>query len=127
MHPARPVQRVLQAADVQTALAKRSPTLRDIDATARSALGDTVGTRAVRAAHHARRPAYASGKFGTVEAVRGAQVFANAHAHAQRSAAQRSAAPRPSEAPRWLYRVAIDGRELWGDDAEAGLSVTLDG
>jgi len=114
LHPARPVQRVLHAADVPAALAKGSPTLRDIDAPARFAVGDRVRTRAVRVAHHTRLPGYAMGKLGTIEALHGAHVFADAHAQGQ------------GEAPQWLYRVAFDGRELWGDDAAPGLSVTLD-
>lgn len=114
LHPGRPVRRVLRAADVPAALAKGSPTLRTIATPARFAHGDQVRTRAIRAAHHTRLPAYAHGRLGRVEAVHGAHVFADAHAQGQ------------GEAPQWLYRVAFEGRELWGDDAAPGSSVTLD-
>jgi len=114
MQHSRAVQRVLRAADVPAALAKGSPTLRTIATPARFALGDHVRTRATRAAHHIRLPAYAQGRLGRIEVVHGAHVFADAHAQGQ------------GEAPQWLYRVAFEGRELWGDDAAQGSSVTLD-
>ncbi len=114
MHPGRALQRVLRAADVPAALAKGSPTLRTIATPPRFAHGDHVRTRAARAAHHTRLPAYAHGKLGRIEAVHGAHVFADAHAQGQ------------GEAPQWLYRVAFEGRELWGDDAAPGSSITID-
>ena len=30
------------------------------------------------------------------------------------------------EQPQWLYAVCFDGRELWGDEAQPGLSVSID-
>jgi nitrile hydratase len=49
----------------------------------------------------------------------GAHVFADRHAA--------SAPGQPfDEAPQWLYTVAFDGRELWGDDVEPGLRVSVD-
>jgi nitrile hydratase len=29
------------------------------------------------------------------------------------------------EDPQWLYTVGFDGRELWGDDAEPGMTVSV--
>ena len=71
-------------------------------------------TRAARVDHHTRLPAYASGRIGTVERVHGTHVFADANAQGL------------GEQPQWLYTVAFDGRELWGDDAAPGLSVSID-
>jgi nitrile hydratase len=31
-----------------------------------------------------------------------------------------------SDEARWLYTVVFEGRELWGDDADAALKVSID-
>ena len=41
-------------------------------------------------------------------------VFADAHAQGL------------GEQPQWLYTVVFDGAALWGESAEAGLSVSVD-
>jgi nitrile hydratase len=51
---------------------------------------------------------------GRIERVLGAHVYADTHAHGQ------------GERPQWLYTVAFTGRELWGAEAAAGLTVTID-
>ncbi|MDT5388262.1 MAG: nitrile hydratase subunit beta [Mycobacterium sp.] len=33
---------------------------------------------------------------------------------------------RRGEDPQWLYTIRFDGRELWGDDAEPGTTVSID-
>jgi nitrile hydratase len=114
LHPPVPVARVLRAADVAPTLAKGSPTVRPIDAPARFKPGERVRTRSAHVNHHTRLPGYAHGKEGVIEAVHGAHVFADTHAQGL------------GEQPQWLYRVAFDGRELWGEDAAAGSSVALD-
>ena len=114
LHPARPVRRVLHAADVPGTLAQGSPTARDATTPARFALGERVRTRAGEVPHHTRLPRYARGKTGSVERVHGAHVFADAHARGL------------GEAPQWLYTVVFDGRELWGDSATPGLRVSID-
>jgi nitrile hydratase beta subunit len=114
LHPAKPVARVLRAADVAAALAKGSPTERPSTAPARFRSGDRVRSRQMRVDHHTRLPGYAHGKRGVIESVQGAHVFADAHAHAL------------GEQPQWLYRVVFSGHELWGADAQAGTSVALD-
>jgi len=114
LHPAVPVARVLQAAAVPAVLAKGSPTERPATAPARFQVGDAVRTRAQRVDHHTRLPGYAHGKRGVIESVQGMHVFADTHAQGL------------GEQPQWLYRVAFNGTELWGDDAAPGLSVALD-
>lgn len=71
-------------------------------------------TRSGRVGHHTRLPGYAAGRIGTVERVHGTHVFADTNAQGL------------GEQPRWLYAVAFEGRELWGDDAAPGLSVSID-
>jgi nitrile hydratase subunit beta len=114
LHPARPVKRVLRAADVPAVLAKGAPTLRAVSAAARFSVGDCVLTRATPADHHTRLPAYARGKNGRIEHVYGPHVFADAHAQGL------------GEQPQWLYNVVFTARELWGDEGADGSAVSID-
>ena len=111
MHPARPVARVLREADVPAALAKGSPTERPAMAPALFKVGDTVRTRASAVDHHTRLPAYARGKAGRIEHIRGVHVFADANAQGL------------GEQPQWLYTVVFDGRELWGSGTSLKVSI----
>ena len=107
--------KLLRAADVAAALAKGSPTERAPVTEARFTVGDAVRTYAGEVPHHTRLPRYARGRRGHVQAVRGMHVFADAHALGR------------GEQPQWLYTVAFDGRELWGDEpGAAGLAVSID-
>ena len=65
-------------------------------------------------AGHTRLPRYARGRAGIVEADRGGYVFPDASAEGS------------GEAPQRLYTVVFSGRELWGEDADPTLSVSLD-
>lgn len=114
LQPPEPVPRVLSATDVARALAKGSPTERAAAVPARFAVGDAVRTRQTEVPHHTRLPGYARGKTGRIERVHGAHVFADTHAQGL------------GEQPQWLYTVVFDGRELWGDAATRGLSVSID-
>ncbi|HSS71039.1 MAG TPA: nitrile hydratase subunit beta [Casimicrobiaceae bacterium] len=110
----RTVARVLRAGDVRAALMKGSPTQRVATTPARFAVGDEVRTLRTAAPHHTRLPGYVRGKIGCIERVHGAHVFPDTHAQGL------------GEQPQWLYTVVFDGRELWGDDAARGLSVSID-
>lgn len=112
--PPAAVPRVLKAADVPRALAFGSPTQRTPTSAARFAVGDTVRTRHGSVPHHTRLPRYASGKAGRIERIHGVHVFADTNSQGL------------GEQPQWLYTVAFDGRELWGDDSASGLTVSID-
>lgn len=115
LHAAPAVPRVLQAAQVPAVLARGSSTERSVQGPARFAIGQAVRTRAGAAPHHTRLPGYARGKRGVVEAVRGVHVFADTHAQGL------------GEQPQWLYTVAFEEQELWGDQApQQGLRVSVD-
>ena len=114
LYPARPVKRVLHAADVPSTLATGSPTARKATTPARFALGEVVRMRAGDAPHHTRLPRYARGKTGRIEHVHGPHVFADAHARGL------------GDDPQWLYTVVFDGHALWGDGATRGLRVSID-
>jgi len=114
LHAAANVPQVLRASEVSAALKRGSPTLRSEARLARFAVGDAVRTRTAEFDHHTRLPRYARGKIGRVEQLRGVHVFADAHAQGK------------GEQPQWLYCVVFSGRELWGDAAGGGVSVSID-
>jgi len=114
LHPALALKRVLRAGDVASVLAAGSPTLRPSADVPRFNVGQRVRTRGEPVAHHSRLPAYARNKVGVVERLHGAHVFADANAQGLGEQAQ------------WLYTVAFDSSELWGDDATPALTVSVD-
>jgi nitrile hydratase len=103
LRTARPVKRVLRAADVTPVLAKGSSAERKRDGAPRFAVGDRVRTLDRVANHHTRLPGYARGKVGRVAALHGAHVFADSNAQGQ------------GEAPQWLYSIEFDAATLWPD------------
>jgi len=109
-----PVKRVLKAEDVPAVLARGGPTGRRIEQPARFAVGDNVQTRNIHPTGHTRLPRYARGKRGVVERVHGAHVFPDTNAKSQ------------GENPQWLYTISFSGRELWGEEADPTLVVSID-
>lgn len=113
--PGRIVPRVLAAADVAAVLARGAPTERPAPTAARFTTGQRVRTRAEAVPHHTRLPAYARGKCGVVERIRGVHVYADAHAQGH------------GEQPQWLYTVVFTADELWGPARPRGpQSVAID-
>jgi nitrile hydratase subunit beta len=64
--------------------------------------GDPVKTRRMATTGHTRLPAYAWGKNGIIEAVRGCHVYPDSNGMGN------------GEDPRWLYTVCFTAEELWG-------------
>ncbi|MDM0047134.1 nitrile hydratase subunit beta [Variovorax dokdonensis] len=114
LEPAAPIQRVLRAQDVPAALAKGSPTARELATAPRFKAGDVVRCANGPFDHHCRLPAYVRGKVGLVEHLHGGHVFADANAQGL------------GEQPQHLYTVVFEGRELWGADAAADLRISVD-
>lgn len=114
LHPKKPIPYVLRAAEVPKLFAGGSSVQRPSTAPARVAVGERVRMRAEEVNHHTRLPGYARGKRGLVESVRGVYVFPDANAQGL------------GEQPQWLYTVVFTGRELWGEDAADGLTVSID-
>lgn len=113
-----PSLRVLQGPQVDGALARGASTQRPATSPARFATGQRVRARNLHPAGHTRLPRYVRGHLGTVTLVHGAHVYPDRHAA--------HTLPPFDEAPQWLYTVVFDGRELWGEAAEAGLQVSVD-
>jgi len=107
-------KRVLAAADVPAALARGGPCNRALDAPPLFKPGDRVMTRNFSPSGHTRLPRYARGRRGTIEAVREAFVFPDTNAHGK------------GEHPQWVYTVVFEAQEIWGEDADPTLTVSID-
>ena len=105
--------RKLTAADVEKTL-MRGDFARPTNQPARFKEGDRVRTKNINPATHTRLPRYARAKTGTVEAVRGCHVFPD------------TAALDAGESPQWLYTVVFTARELWGEDADPAVKVSIE-
>jgi nitrile hydratase beta subunit len=110
----RPPRRVLAAGDVAATLARGGPTEREETVPARFRTGDRVRARNMHPEGHTRIPRYCRGRIGTIEALHGVHVFPDTSASGE------------GEQPAWLYGVAFDARELWGDDCDPALTVRID-
>jgi len=104
----------LLAAAVTAALTNRGSYVREVAAPPLFQPGDTVRARVLNPTGHTRLPRYARGRTGVVEREHGAHVFPDSNAHGH------------GEDPRRLYTVRFSARELWGPDAHASDSVSLD-
>jgi nitrile hydratase beta subunit len=98
-----PAKQVLRAELVAAAISKGTAFSRAPPGPALYAPGQRVRTIPVQPEHHTRLPAYARGKVGIVERVHGAHVFPDSNARGL------------GENPQWLYTVAFDEKELWGE------------
>ncbi|MFN3953467.1 MAG: nitrile hydratase subunit beta [Pararhodobacter sp.] len=108
-HPRR-----LAAQSVAAMLAAGTDYTRPLPGPPRYQPGDRVRARNIHPRGHTRLPRYVRGHTGRIEAVHGGFVFPDTHAHGA------------GEAPQPLYTVVFDGTDLWGEDAEPGLSVSVD-
>jgi len=98
---------------VVPALSRSGSYLRDGPSSALEA-GDNVRARNLSPIGHTRLPRYVRGRVGVVERRHGAHVFPDTNADGG------------GEDPRPLYTVRFTARELWGPDAAARDSVSLD-
>ena len=111
----RPGLRLNRKLTLDDAKANRSGRYdRPAPAPARFKAGDAIRTRNINPTTHTRLPRYARGKLGTVEAVRGCHVFPD------------SSAIGAGDNPQWLYTVVFAGRELWGEEADPAIKVSIE-
>ncbi|MBS7537798.1 SH3-like domain-containing protein [Ancylobacter lacus] len=84
------------------------------DAPPRFAPGDRVLTRNLNPPTHTRLPRYCRGKRGEVVRVHGVYAYPDARALGDDAARE------------YCYAVRFTARELWGDGAAAGDTLTID-
>ena len=87
---------------------------RPAPAPARFKPGDRVRAKNIHPVSHTRLPRYVRGHVGVVERLHGSHVFPDTVVAGQ------------GESPQWLYTVCFDSRELWGDDADPTVKVSID-
>ena len=103
-----PLKVPLLAADqVPAAMAQRGSTRRAPQGPALFQIGDRVRAKNIHPRSHTRLPRYCRDKPGTISAVHGAHVFADANALGH------------GDDPQWLYTVRFAARDLWGADTTA--------
>jgi nitrile hydratase len=83
-------------------------------APARFRIGDRVRAANINPTTHTRLPRYVRGHAGIIEAVRGCHAFPDEEALGK------------GGHPRWLYSVAFEARELWGEETQPGLKISID-
>ena len=113
LRPGKAVQRKLDLAKVDGTL-NRGSYSRPAAAAARFTPGARVRAKNINPPSHTRLPRYARGHVGVIEAVRGCHVFPD------------SVVKGEGENPQWLYTVVFTGRELWGDEADPSLKVSIE-
>src|SRR5205085_11773909 len=112
LRPVRSVNRKLKREDAK---ANRYGNFsRPAPGPARFKEGERVRTLNINPTTHTRLPRYARDKVGTIEAVRGCHVFPD------------SAAIGAGDDPQWLYAVVFPARELWGEEADPTISVSIE-
>jgi nitrile hydratase len=114
LQPAKPVTRVLSPDDVLKVLHRGGPTERETNTKAAFKPGDRVRAKNINSATHTRLPRYVRGRAGEIERVIGCHVFPDSNATGA------------GENPQWLYTVRFAGTELWGDGADASVTVSVD-
>ena len=113
LRPGKPLKRKFTAADIDRVLTRGSFGRR-ASAPARFAPGARVRAKNINPLTHTRLPRYVRGHIGVVERVHGCHVFPD------------TVAVGKGEQPQWLYTVCFDARELWGDDADPTVRVSIE-
>jgi nitrile hydratase len=111
--PAQPLPRRLAAAEYERVLSHGSFD-RPAAAPPRFKIGERVRMRNINPPTHTRLPRYVRGRCGTIEHIRGCHVFADASALGRTDIAH------------WLYCVAFDSGELWGEGADPTATVSVE-
>jgi nitrile hydratase len=113
LRPGKPLKRKLSAAEYKKVLGRRSFS-RPATAPAQFKLDDRVRMKNINPPTHTRLPRYVRGKVGTIVLVHGSHVFPDTVAIGQ------------GENPQWLYTVRFNGRDLWGEESDPTVTVSVD-
>jgi nitrile hydratase len=113
LHPGKPVKRKMAAADISPALT-RGKYGRPPAAPARFTIGARVRAKNIHPPTHTRLPRYVRGHMGVIERIEGCHVFPD------------SVVIGAGENPQWLYTVVFDGRDLWGENSDPTVKVSIE-
>ena len=113
LHPGKPLKRKLTQGVLEQGLI-RGGFGRSARAPARFAVADRVRAKNIHPKTHTRLPRYVRGRVGVIELLHGCHVFPD------------TVAIERGEDPQWLYTVRFDARELWGEEADPTISVSVD-
>jgi nitrile hydratase len=113
LHPGKPLKRKLTLEALPDSL-MRASYARPARTAALFKTGDRVRAKNIHPKGHTRLPRYVRGHVGVIEKVHGCHVFPDSHAS------------RREEDPQWLYTVRFEGRELWGDQGDATVRVSVE-
>jgi nitrile hydratase len=102
------------SADKLDPVMTRGTFARSAPAPARFKAGDRVRTRNINPETHTRLPRYARNHIGVIERVQGCHVFPD------------SSALGKGDDPQWLYTVVFEATELWGEDADPRLKISIE-
>ena len=114
LHPPIKVARTLSPDGVSKVLYRGAPTERPAPSPARFGIGERVRAKNMHPMTHTRLPRYVRGHCGTIELIHGCHVFPDSHATGE------------GECPQWLYTVRFSGRDLWGEQSDPSVSVSVD-
>jgi len=114
LRPGKPLKRGKFDVAAVDRVMTRGSFSRPAQAPARFKPGDRVRAKNIHPVSHTRLPRYVRGHVGVVERLHGSHVFPDSVVTGQ------------GESPQWLYTVCFDGRELWGDDADPTVKVSID-
>lgn len=112
--PAKAVPRVLKRNMVNPVMDAGTHYDREPSAPAVFSVGERVRARIINPTHHTRLPRYVRGRSGIVETVHSPYVFPDTHARGL------------GENPQWLYTVRFTAREIWGEDTDETLTVSVE-
>jgi nitrile hydratase beta subunit len=113
LRPGKPLKRKLTLAELANSLVRASYG-RPARTPALFKIGDRVRAKNIHPKGHTRLPRYVRGHVGVIESVHGCHVFPDSHAS------------RREEDPQWLYTVRFEGRELWGEQGDATVKVSVE-
>jgi len=111
--PGKELKRKLTADDISPVMTRGSFTRTGVTVP-QFMPGDQVRAKNMHPHTHTRLPRYVRGRAGVVERVQGRHVFPD------------SAATGHGEDPQWLYTVRFTARELWGEDTDTNVQVSIE-
>lgn len=114
LRPGKALKRSKLTPDDISRVMKRSSFGRPASVPPRFTAGDRVRAKNIHPPTHTRLPRYVRGHVGVVERDHGCHVFPD------------SAALGGSENPQWLYTLVFESCELWGEDADATIKVSVE-